>query len=103
VNARQKIPTWCRSFALRPERPAANNGRVQKACRRALIAYDGQCSTSDALEFAYALRLHRGDRRRNEFPRAVRLAMRAIGAKRLKRSKTGRGRPWIWGMNMGKE
>jgi hypothetical protein len=92
-----KVPTWCRNFRHRLLRPAAGNGRIQRAAKRALEAYDGTCSTSDVIEWAYARRLLlRGERRRHHFYVAVHYALASLGCIRIGRSPTGRGRPWIW-------
>jgi len=72
------------------------NGRLQKACRWALWAHGGQCSTSTIIDWCYARQLLiGGEKRRNDFNRAVRRALESIGAKRVGRAATV-GRPWIW-------
>jgi Transposase IS66 family len=49
----------------RPNRPRGN-GRVQRACRRALWELEGEATTSEILQFAYVLKLHRGGAARSE-------------------------------------
>src|SRR5215471_12464874 len=71
--ARRKLETL-RNLRRRPAKPALGNGRVQRACRRAFWAHETP-STSDIIAFAYALRLHRGERR-NAFNATVRRTRR---------------------------
>jgi hypothetical protein len=75
-----QIPTWRRNLSRRLPKPAEGRGRVQRACRRALLVH-GTASTSDVIAWAYAQRLLIwGDSRRNDFNRAARRALVAIGA-----------------------
>jgi hypothetical protein len=90
-----QITRSLRNLSRRLPRPAWGRGRVQVACRRALLVH-GTASTSDVIEWAYARQLLiLGDRRRNDFNRAVRRALVAIGAVKMGRAKTI-GRPWLW-------
>ena len=89
----QRKSATLRNLRRRPARPALGNGRVQRACRRAFWAHETP-STSDIIAFAYALRLHRGERR-NAFNATVRRTLTAMGAIKIGRGPT-RGRPWLW-------
>ena len=89
----QRKSATLRNLRRRPARPALGNGRVQRACRRAFWAHETP-STSDIIAFAYALRLHR-DERRNAFNATVRRTLTAMGAIKIGRGPT-RGRPWLW-------
>jgi len=91
----QRKSAALRNLLRRPAKPALGNGRVQRACRRAFWAYETP-STSDIIAFAYALRLHRGERR-NAFNATVRRTVTAMGAVRIGRART-RGRPWRWAL-----
>ena len=85
-----------RNLSRRLPKPAKGNGRLQKACRWALWAHGGQCSTSTIIDWCYARQLLiGGEKRRNDFNRAVRRALESIGAKRVWLAATI-GRPWIW-------
>jgi len=58
--------------------------------------YGGMASTSDVIAWAYARRLLIwGDPRRNDFNRAARRALVAIGAVKVGRAQTI-GRPHLW-------
>jgi hypothetical protein len=84
-----------RNLSRRLPKPAQGNGRVQRACRRALLVH-GTASTSEVIAWAYARRLLiGGDGRRNDFNRAVRRALEAVGAVKVRRAATI-GKPWIW-------
>jgi hypothetical protein len=89
----QRKSATLRNLRRRPARPALGNGRIQRACRRAFWAHETP-STSDIIAFAYALRLHRGERR-NAFNATVRRTLTAMGAIKIGRGPT-RGRPWLW-------
>jgi len=89
----QRKSETLRNLQRRPARPALGNGRVQRACRRAFWAHETP-STSDIIAFAYALRLHRNERR-NAFNATVRRTLTAMGAIKIGRGPT-RGRPWLW-------
>jgi hypothetical protein len=93
VRARLKKPAWKRNFKRKLPRPAQSNGRLQRACRRALWAHD-VVSTSVAMDWCY-WRLQWEERRPNHLNLAVRYAMKTIGAVRIGRART-RGRPWLW-------
>src|SRR5262249_36963213 len=90
--ARREFGTL-RNLRRRPAKTALGNGRVQRACRRAFWAHETP-STSDIVAFAYALHLHRGERR-NAFNATVRRTLTAMGAIKIGRGPT-RGRPWLW-------
>jgi hypothetical protein len=84
-----------RNLSRRLPKPAECRGRVQRACRRALLVH-GTASTSDVIAWAYARRLLIwGDPRRNDFNRAARRALVAIGAVKVGRAQTI-GRPHLW-------
>jgi hypothetical protein len=69
-----------RNLSRRLPKPAQGRGRVQRACRRALWVLE-TASTSDVIAWAYGRRLLIwGDRRKNDFDRAARRALEAIGA-----------------------
>src|SRR5262249_6200928 len=55
MRTRPQIPTWRRNLSRRLPKPAEGNGRVQRACRRALLVH-GTASTSDVIAWAYAQR-----------------------------------------------
>lgn len=89
-------PKWHRNLSKRrPKEAAKGCGRVQRACRRALIVHDGVVSTSQAIDWAFGTRLLH-EERRNYFNKAVRRALLGLGAARVKRMTTGKGRPWLW-------
>src|SRR5215831_17245444 len=89
-----QIPSWRRNLSRRLPKPAEGRGRVQRACRRALLVH-GTASTSEVIEWAYAQRLLIwGDPRRNDFNRAARRALVAIGAVKVGRAQTI-GRPHL--------
>jgi hypothetical protein len=79
----------------KPARPAAGRGRLQQAAKRALLNSEDIASTSEIIEYGFALQLHRGERRRAAFSIAMCRALRSVGAERVGRAKTI-GRPWLW-------
>src|SRR5262249_21791646 len=80
-----------------PSKPARGMGRIQRSCRRALIAH-GIISTSEAISWAYSKRLLMdGAKRNNDMNGTVRNALEAIGAKRIERTGA-HGRPWLWAL-----
>jgi hypothetical protein len=83
-----------RNLRLRPAKPALNNGRVQRAARRALWALH-EASTSEIMEWTHGLKLHRGERLMNWDRESARRALKQIGALEIGRAKTI-GRPWRW-------
>lgn len=91
ARARQNNPKWQRNLKRRLAKPALGNGRVQRACKMAFIAFDGPITTSDAIAWAYP----RHDRRPNHLNVAVRRALVGIGAIQVGHART-RGRPWLW-------
>src|SRR5262245_25895648 len=74
------------NLAARPARPALDNGRVQRAARRALLAL-GEASTSEVSRWAHRM----PGRRRTDYTR------RLLGhiAERVGRAPTI-GTPWLW-------
>jgi hypothetical protein len=95
AHARPQIPASHRNLSRRPAKPARSRGRLQVAARRALWMLE-KASTSDVIAGAYGRQLLIwGERRRNDFNRAVRRALESIGAVRVRRASTP-GRPWIW-------
>src|SRR5262245_8646524 len=70
-------PTWRRNFTHRPPRPAEGNGRIQKACRRALIAGNGVTTTAEAAQWAFARALLRRRLWKSDY-RSVRQALSRI-------------------------
>src|SRR5262245_42914263 len=91
---RSKNPRSLRNLTLRLPAPTKGNGRIQKACLRSLWAL-GEASTSEIMQWACCMKLHRGDRVFNHDYRTCRRALAAIGAIKIGRAKTI-GRPWIW-------
>jgi hypothetical protein len=93
-NARTplKEATWRRNLSRRLPAPAKGNGRVQRQCRRALLAHDGPISTSVAICWSYR-ELMWGAPSKDSLSRAVRHALISIGAVKIARSP---GRPWLW-------
>src|SRR5436190_11119818 len=51
-----QIPAWWRNLSRRLPKPAQGCGRVQRACRRALLVH-GTASTSEVIAWAYAPQL----------------------------------------------
>ncbi len=94
MRARLEIPIWRRNLSRRLAAPAKANGRVQRQCRRALLAHDGPISTSVAICWSYR-ELVWGAPSRNTLNRAVRRALESIGAVKIGRALTS-GRPWLW-------
>lgn len=94
-TSRRKSKTL-RNLRQRPAKPALRNGRIQKGCLRALWAFE-TASTAQALEFAYALKLHRGELRHCDYY-SVRRALASIGAVPIGRSRRGSGRAMLWKM-----
>src|SRR6516164_4388932 len=93
--ARRK-PETLRNLLRRLPAPARRNGRLQKACYRALWGL-GEASTTEINQWSHALRVHRGERIREGDTWATRRALASIGATRTGRATT-RGRPWIWAL-----
>jgi len=89
-------PRWCRNLSRRLAKPARLRGRVQMAAKRVLYLY-GTATTSDVIDYAYALQLLiLGERRRNDFNRAARRSLEAIGAVKIARERANG--PWLWRM-----
>src|SRR5262245_59722572 len=89
--------TRIQTLALhRKVKPAKGMGRVQRSCRRALIANNGVVSTADCITWAYSQKLLIGGERTNDMNGTVRNALEAIGARRIERLKTGKGTAWLW-------
>src|SRR5215831_8438608 len=87
-------PRWCRNLSRRLAKPARLRGRVQRAAERVLCLY-GTATTSDVIDYAYALQLLMlGERRRNDFNRAARRSLESIGAVKVARKKANG--PWLW-------
>jgi hypothetical protein len=87
-------PTSRHTLTRRPDKPALGNGRIQVAARRTLWMLE-TATTSEIIDHAYCRRLLiLGERRRNDFNRAVRRALRA-SARSVGRAPS-RGRPWMW-------
>jgi hypothetical protein len=54
ANARRNLPPWCYDPAQRKVNPKPGNGRLQKAFRRAFIAFEGgELTTGDAADWGY--------------------------------------------------
>jgi hypothetical protein len=81
-----------------PVKPAKGNGKVQKACKRAFIAFDGIVRTTDVLDWWLPMAKRRTT---NQYITAKR-ALKALGAKKAGRAKTV-GRPWLWIWTMNEE
>jgi len=79
-----RLPPCVINPALRKVNPAKGNGRVQKQAKRALISLQGLASTSDVIAWSGAPHW------------SVRRAVASLGALKVRRSPTGRGRPRIW-------
>jgi len=79
TRASRKKPAFLRN--LQPK-PALGNGRVQKACKRALYALT-EASTSEITSWTFATR-----------PSTYRALLRVAVA--INRSKKGSGRPIVW-------
>src|SRR4029453_15992700 len=85
---------YSRNLSCRIARPAAGNGRLQVAARRALWASDEPITTSAALVWAYPRR-QRGDKRLDgQQYRYMRRALDRV-ADRIGHG-LGAGRPWLW-------
>jgi hypothetical protein len=95
ARTRLQIQSSRRNLLRRLPAPAQGNGKVQRLCRRCLEVH-GTATTSTAVAWAYR-ELMLGAPTRDALTLAVRRAMVGIGAIKIARSKTGRGRPWIWG------
>jgi hypothetical protein len=95
MRARLQIPEPHRNLSRRPAKPALGRGRLQVRIRRAFWAYGGEISTSTGVAWSYRA-LQWGAPRKDALSRAVRHALISIGAVKVRRSPTGRGRPWIW-------
>jgi hypothetical protein len=91
---RQLAATRC-NLSRRPAKPAKLNGKLQRATKRALTAFNGQIDSGIAADWSYP-RDREGLRSlpSNKY-RRLRRALATIGAKRIARART-RGRPWIW-------
>ena len=83
-----------RNLRRRLAAPAKQNGKLQRSVRRALHALT-EVSTSEAMEWAFAMKIHAGDRLARWDCPSTRRALEAIGAVRVGRAPTI-GRPWIW-------
>ena len=84
-----------RNLAQRPVRPAAGNGRLQRAVRRALLVGDGEVTTAQVADWGYVRRLLVQSALEPQHYRHLRRALRQIGAVPIGRAG-GRGRPTIW-------
>jgi hypothetical protein len=81
------------NLRLRPARPAAGNGRIQVAVRRAFVAADSDTlSSSEVFDWALARVRRDGWRRRHRW--SVIVALRQV-AEPIGRARTI-GRPWLW-------
>jgi hypothetical protein len=93
-----QIQTLARHRKLKP---AKGMGRVQRACRRALIVHDGVVSTSEAINWAFGQRLLMdGTKRGDSFNFAVRRALETLGARKVERIKGQRGWPYLWELSV---
>ena len=78
----------------RPANPALGNGRLMKAARRAFIIGNGETTTGELADLAYALRKHQGKQVRPQHYQHLRDVLDEI-ADRIGRAG-GRGRPLVW-------
>jgi hypothetical protein len=81
-------PELHRNLTYRVGKPALLNGRLQKACERAFIAFDGPITTAEAGSWCYP-RAQRPDYSN------VKRALKSIGAVKLRRLG-GSARPLLW-------
>src|SRR5215470_6478678 len=93
----QLKPRSLRNLTQRPARPALSRGHVQQQARYAMWTL-GEATTPQVLEWCYCLKLHRGARLARWDYRSCARALAAIGATKIDRVKTQRGRPWRWQM-----
>jgi hypothetical protein len=76
--------------------PAKGNGKIERACQRCLTLL-GEATTSVAVNWCYRA-LGWSELTRHWQRRAVRRAMRCIGAIAIRRAKA-RGCPIVWGLS----
>jgi hypothetical protein len=55
----------------------------------------GEITTTQAMQWMYCEKFHRGERFTNSDNQCARLALVQMGGIRIRRATT-RGRPWIW-------
>src|SRR4029077_16783469 len=95
TRTRPRNPASLQNLAQRPARPAQGNGRVQVAAKRVLDLFP-EVSTAQAIEFSHAARiLLHGLPLKPQHYRAVRRALRQVGAIPVGRGG-GMGRPIVW-------
>jgi hypothetical protein len=70
-------------------------GRLQRQCRRCLIANDGSATTTQIRAWCYP-----GRERRHWHHAEIRRALRQLGAVQLGRSSRGMGRAGIWALKI---
>jgi len=96
ANAARKAQ-YLRNLAQRPEKPALGNGRVQIAAKR-LLGLMEEVSTAEVAQWSHARRLLlNGLALEPQHYRAVRRALRQVGAIPCGRGR-GMGRPTVWRM-----
>jgi hypothetical protein len=79
-----------RNLLRRPAAPAKDNGRLQRAARRALLVGNGLTTTAEAARWGYARRQRLGSHHYEHMRRALSGIADKVG-----RAPTG-GRPWVW-------
>jgi hypothetical protein len=95
ANARTRLQLAAqrRNLARRLAKPAKLNGKLQKAAKRAFVAFDGQLDTGIVADWGYST--ERARSLDSSKYRRLRRALASIGAVKIGRAKT-QGRPWIW-------
>jgi hypothetical protein len=78
------------NLAHRPAAPAKDNGRLQRAARRALLVGNGFTTTAEAARWGYARRQRLGKHHYRHMRRALSGVADCVGR------AGGRGRPLLW-------
>src|SRR5262249_51800343 len=78
-------------------KPALGNGRLQRRAMRVLWLF-GTVTTADVVDWAYAVKRHKGMAIALHDRNSAARALRSIGAQRVARG-AGRGRPWLWALS----
>lgn len=91
AHTRRRIRFNMNIWQHSPVKPAKGNSKVQKACKRAFIAFDGPISTSDALEWWLPM----AKRYTTNQYITIKRSLERLGAKKVGRASSI-GRPWLW-------
>src|SRR5262245_52827511 len=94
-NPGSKDEIWAVMNAARRMGGKITEAQAEAICDEAACS---EVTTSEIVEVAFALRLYRGDlgkRSRDNFARSIRRAADRVCI-RVRRSETGKGRPWLW-------